>query len=151
MNLRTTLCGPFAAIVFSFPLFAFAEIYRWQDADGKWHYSDKAHGQTDAAPVALPRLNSADPVKVKKAPAISTIEPVSSGAQEAIRHMCETAGDYYDRMTRGIDINAVNRRIVLRKDGETLSRREQNQYAERFRKNYNARGCQIAQAEKLRL
>lgn len=158
MRMRALLAIGLIAIPIILPSVSAAEIYRWRDANGKLHFSDKAPEQAKAENVSLPDINRADAVKIRRKPTpIDTRYSNTSDDDPQVladanrQKVCDNAAQYYERLTRGINHNASSTRIVLQQDGETLSRREQNQYAERMRLNYNRQGCAIPQAENLRL
>lgn len=142
-------------ISLSFPSIASSEIYRWRDANGKWHFSDNAPSKVEADRVQLREPNGADAVEIKhrSLPREDTQNTTSDGAnlEKQQSSLCLKGQDDYTRLTRGIDHTATRKRLVLVRDGSPISRREQNRYAEKLRADYNALGCDIAQADNLRL
>lgn len=63
------------AAVLLLPLQVFAEVYKWRDDAGRWHYSDQP--RPGAAPVDLP------PVQVYQPPPIPPQQPATAQPQPA--------------------------------------------------------------------
>lgn len=90
---RTLLLIALAAL----PLLAVAKVYKWQDEDGRWHYSDTP--QPGAVPIDLPpvQLYDSPPLPQSQAPSTqeeeqapvlsyARAEIVSPGFEETIRN-----------------------------------------------------------------
>ena len=147
------------------PLVSLAEIYRWQDADGKWHFSDdKRHAaQTEEVEsVELGAINTADKVAVdydrERREQLRLEQEQASQAkseqQEPPRtkdSYCSKVEERYIKLTDFYTGDPDHVAIVLvDENNKPISRREQDELAEELRSEANSKGCQIAQTKGVR-
>lgn len=120
-----------------------AEIYQWRDDKGKLYISDAPPPGVKTETVELPPLNLSEELKIRRRPDnyADEPEPHEIEQQQAFKKACEKARKRYVKLKWGE--SRGSRHVVLQRDGKTISRREQNEIAEEFRKKMGAKGCQF--------
>lgn len=120
-----------------------AEIYQWRDDKGKLHISDAPPPGVKTETVELPPLNLSEKLEIRRRPDNygDEPEPHEVKQQQAFKKACEKARKHYVKLKWGE--SRGSRHVVLQRDGKTISRREQNEIAEAFRKKMGAKGCQF--------
>ncbi|WNO11041.1 DUF4124 domain-containing protein [Teredinibacter sp. KSP-S5-2] len=149
MEIRSLLC----ACLITIPLTSQAgEIYTWKDENGKVHFGDRQQHK-EAQKVEQTETNSSEAVEFRP-PLYNTVttKPAQPVEQNELVEICKKAAEDYRKLSSSEFKEGVRHVLVLETDdGKMLTRREQNRLAEEFRKRHNAMGCDIKQAEKLKL
>lgn len=138
-----------------------AEIYTWKDKNGKTRYSDKPPATEEAETVELGETNRSQAVtpsrKVRAKPTPRPVEtPAEPSSDDKRQQACADALREYEDMTsiyRQGDSRTEDRMHIVYTDdkGKPITRREQNQMAERLRAEANRHGCNIPQAPNLKM
>ena len=150
------------------PLISVAEIYRWQDADGKWHFSDEKRHAAQAEKVEsveLGPMNTADKVTVDydrerreqlRLEQERALQAEREQQEQQKKHRsqddyCSRVEQEYIKLTDFYTGDPDHVAIVLvDENNKPISRREQDRQAEEFRLEANAKGCRIAQTKGVR-
>ncbi len=124
-----------------------SEMYQWVDEHGKVQFSDRKPPEIEADKVEVKPLNVADEVEVRK-PLVpqetyAPVESLDDKRKQKLKKFCKKMKKEYIKLTWGQSGSTTH--TVLTRDGKAISRREQNQLAEQFRKKANNKGCRIQQ------
>lgn len=130
---------------------AYAEIYQWRDANGKLHFSDSPPPDAQAEKKELPSINVSDSVEIDHA-AQRRSEHQKNQKKKALQENTKTKAELAKKCKalekEYIDLkwgkSQKAEHTVLTRDGKAISRREQNEIAEKFREESNRMGCDIA-------
>ncbi len=131
-----------------------AEIYQWRDENGKLHFSDSPPPEAKAEKKELQSINVGDSLEIdhdairrsehqknqKKKTQQEKTNPKTELAQK-----CKALEKEYIDLKWGKSHDAEH--TVLTRNGKAISRREQNEIAEKFRQASNRRGCNIPHKE----
>ncbi|MFL0808772.1 MAG: DUF4124 domain-containing protein [Agarilytica sp.] len=136
------------------PVVTAAEIYQWRDEKGKLHFGDTPPESEQSEQVDLAPINTADTVKVD--PTRKRIEENEkliqaqqkrdeSGSlkkKRALSDKCKKIENDYIDLKWGKSATAEHT-VLTDDNGKAISRKKQNELAEKLRKDANARGCHI--------
>ncbi len=161
--------GVFFVALLGFSHSGFSEIKRWTDENGKVHFGDrvpdKYTAQSEDVDVDNANIVKNDRAKESKqyvqklkrekqyaepAPA----QAPNNGKQE----MCSKAAEKYKNLTTvrhsrspGGRVKTITSTVYQDAEGNEMSRREQNQKADAYRKKMNRLGCSIAKTKNMKL
>lgn len=130
-----------------------AEIYQWRDENGKLHFGDMPPEKQKTEKVELEPLNISDEVRVdEKRKTRERNEQLiekqkkedekSSVNVESLAKKCKRAEKKYIELKWG-ESPTASHTVLTGDDGKAISRKRQNEIAEKIRRDANSRGCNI--------
>jgi hypothetical protein len=142
------------AVILSICSYADAQIYQWTDENGKVHYSDEAPQHIETSQTTLRPLNVSDGTKANAASWLNDTYQEEEKAkkiqkelqQKTLAQKCKKAQNLYIDLKWGKSPTARHT-VLIDENGKELSRRAQNEKAEKFRKGANKQGCNIVKKE----
>lgn len=155
-------------LLLSYSCVTTAEIYKWYDENGKLHFGDRlpedmskkeaevievkpAGGTNPEQPPQATKSRSysyTPPVKPKKS---QPREPQKESHQDQLKKFCAEAQAEYSKYSTFNHKDGGYEVWVLKDDnGKMLSRREQDELAEKYRAKVNRKGCKIQRSPGLR-
>ncbi|TVZ37309.1 uncharacterized protein DUF4124 [Alteromonadaceae bacterium 2753L.S.0a.02] len=158
-------------VLTAMPTVATAGVVKWTDEHGKVHYGDRVpekykekaeQVEVDTTNVISNENKGASRVRSKKPSFPETkqqSQPSEMSQEEALEAMCAEAAKRYTELTTvrhtkdqyDSRSKTIESTVLVGKDGESYTRREQNRIAEDFRKDMNSKGCNIAPTKNMKL
>lgn len=135
---------------------SYSEIFKWVDENGKVHYSDQPHPDDEQKSEKV-EIKDPNSFETKKSQTYYRRELSRKNTQNHNKQnqlspeQCKAAQEEYTELTTAKRRGRVIESKALVQDGKTMSRRAQNNLAEKYRIKMNKQGCNIAQTENMKL